>query len=448
MTTMKKLCLITKAACVLLVFACKKDKNEQVKVPELTTTAVTNITAATAISGGNITSNGGETITISGICWSTSNQNPTLSDDTTKGNTASGSFTAILTELNSSSTYYVRAYATNRIGTGYGNVVTFNTGNGAPTATSLTITGDAIVGAELTASYTYSDPESDPQSGSTFKWYVANDAAGAGEVEISGATELTYTIQDDQEEKFIRFGVTPKSSAGNTDGTEVKSAFIGAVGEATTVTFTYNGAEVTYGIITGLSGKKWLDRNLGASRLAQSADDYVAYGDLFQWGRASDGHQLITRNGINNGDAIGVNGTATTQSSSNVAGTNKFIIDVNILGDWRNPQESNLWQGVNGVNNPCPAGWRVPTLQDWENEFSNTSTIDDAFSRLKIPRTGYRFCGDGVFYGTDAAGYYVTSTVDDSQDPDFSFRVKFDATSFSNLQVNRGSAYACRCIRE
>src|SRR5690606_7842405 len=80
-----------------------------------------------ASSGGNITNNGGATVTASGICWSKTNQSPTINDARTTGNTASGNFSADMTNLEPNTTYYLRAYATNSAGTGYGNAVTFTT---------------------------------------------------------------------------------------------------------------------------------------------------------------------------------------------------------------------------------------------------------------------------------------------------------------------------------
>jgi plastocyanin len=99
---------------------------EQTSVATLTTDIVSLITSTTAFSGGNITSDGGETVTVRGVCWSTS-QNPTISDSKTADGTGAGIFTSSLMGLSTSTAYYLRAYATNNIGTAYGNQVNFTT---------------------------------------------------------------------------------------------------------------------------------------------------------------------------------------------------------------------------------------------------------------------------------------------------------------------------------
>ncbi|MEI6753121.1 MAG: fibrobacter succinogenes major paralogous domain-containing protein, partial [Paludibacter sp.] len=103
---------------------CVKDN---VPTITITTTASSEITATTATCGGNITSDSGATITARGICWSTS-VNPTvdLATKTTEAGTT-GAFTSIMTNLTPKTTYYVRAYATNSVGTAYGAEISFTT---------------------------------------------------------------------------------------------------------------------------------------------------------------------------------------------------------------------------------------------------------------------------------------------------------------------------------
>lgn len=127
---------------------CLKDEENggaTVSLPTVATSSVTDITETSATCGGNVTANGGANVTARGVCWST-NQNPTLSNSFTTNDNGTGSFTATLTDLTASTTYYVRAYATNSAGTAYGEEVNFTTaapaipvdGQPCPDATTVT----------------------------------------------------------------------------------------------------------------------------------------------------------------------------------------------------------------------------------------------------------------------------------------------------------------------
>ena len=94
--------------------------------PTVTTAAVTNIGEHSATSGGNVTDDGGSPVTVRGICWGTSH-NPTTSNSHATSGSGTGSFTVSMTDLTAHTTYYVRAYATNSVGTEYGNEVSFTT---------------------------------------------------------------------------------------------------------------------------------------------------------------------------------------------------------------------------------------------------------------------------------------------------------------------------------
>lgn len=94
--------------------------------PTLTTWEVSEIAETKAISGGNISADGGALVTARGVCWSTS-QNPTIDGMKTSDGSGTGTFTSNITGLISNTTYYIRAYATNNSGTSYGNQQTFTT---------------------------------------------------------------------------------------------------------------------------------------------------------------------------------------------------------------------------------------------------------------------------------------------------------------------------------
>jgi starch-binding outer membrane protein SusE/F len=106
-------------------------------IPVITTTSVTAITGSTALTGGNITVGGGADITARGVCYGTAT--PTISDTKTSDGTGSGVFTSSLTGLKGNTTYYIRAYATNSAGTGYGSVLSFSTPVDLPQVTTTAV---------------------------------------------------------------------------------------------------------------------------------------------------------------------------------------------------------------------------------------------------------------------------------------------------------------------
>jgi len=284
--------------------------------------SLSEITSISAMGGGNISTDGGASVTARGVCWSTS-QNPTvsLSTKTTDGS-GTGSFISSLSGLQSGTTYYVRAYATNSQGTAYGSQVSFTT-TSAPAVSTVTST----------------------------------------------------------------------------------------------------------------TGKVWMDRNLGASRVATSSTDDQAYGDLYQWGRDTDGHEKRTSQ------------TTSTLSSSDTPGHGKFITINSGNYDWRSPQNNNLWQGVNGINKPCPAGFRIPTAAEWEAErasWSSRSSSGAYASPLKLPMAGYRDGSSGSLYDVGSYGYYWSGTVDGSSAQGLSFYSGY-ATMFYYYRASGGSV---RCLKD
>ena len=183
------------------------------------------------------------------------------------------------------------------------------------------------------------------------------------------------------------------------------------------------------------TGKTWMDRNLGASRVATSSTDVAAYGDLYQWGRGADGHQC--RNSA----------TTATLSSTDQPGHGNFILAPNSPGDWRNPQNTNLWQGVNGVNNPCPSGYRLPTETELNTErlsWNSYNSFGAYTSPLKLPMTGDRGGGSASLSAVGTGGYYWSQTISSTA----SLYLLFYSTDAFTLAISRSFGISVRCIKD
>lgn len=195
--------------------------------------------------------------------------------------------------------------------------------------------------------------------------------------------------------------------------------------------------ETNYGTVTS-AGQVWMDRNLGASRVAQSYDDSEAYGDLYQWGRGTDGHEKRTSST-----------TTTLAVDTDSPGHGSFIYTYSSPGDWRSPQNDSLWQGVSGINNPCPAGFRLPTATELETERNSwiSDNIDGAFSSpLKFVGASSRsiFDGEVIAAALGFTGTYWSSTVNQTSANGLFFnRTKAYVTSQA-----RGYGSSVRCIQD
>lgn len=190
-------------------------------------------------------------------------------------------------------------------------------------------------------------------------------------------------------------------------------------------------------VTSPITGEKWMDRNLGASQKAISSSDPLAYGDLYQWGRGRDGHQCRDSR------------TRSGSTSLDRPGHDRFILETTALDDWRNPQNNLLWQGLNGINNPCPAGFRIPTNQEFDNENINTGA--SAFnSFLKLPYSGWRNNTNGevslIAEGT-SYGFVWTSTVSGGTSTNDAEAFAYYSTRAYLNPYARARGYSVRCIK-
>jgi len=188
-------------------------------------------------------------------------------------------------------------------------------------------------------------------------------------------------------------------------------------------------------VMSHSTGMIWMDRNLGASQVASDSTDEGSYGHLYQWGRFADKHQCR------------ISGATSTLSSTDQLGHGSFILAPNSPVDWRSPQNPNLWQGGDGINNPCPAGYRLPTEAEWEAErlswISNNAAGAFA-SPLKLPMAGRRYSSNGALYNLGSYGGYWSSTTFGT----YSRYLAFYSGSASMYSTNRALGTTVRCVRD
>ncbi len=165
--------------------------NNNASTPTLTTTNISNITENSAQSGGNVTDDGGSTVSARGICWSTS-PNPTTANNTTNNGSGLGNFISQLSGLESNTTYYVRAFATNSVGTAYGNQLTFTTlgsGNVSPAFNPIPADGTTNVPLNGTLSFT---PGNNTPANATFKLYFGTNQNPTISFNLGTSTSFSY----------------------------------------------------------------------------------------------------------------------------------------------------------------------------------------------------------------------------------------------------------------
>ena len=202
-------------------------------IPTLTTTTVTSITQTTAASGGNITSDGGSSVISRGVCWSTTT-GPTIADNTTSNATGPGIFVSNITGLTANTKYYVKAYATNSVGTAYGDELTFTT-NAVVTTVPGAPTGVSATAGNAQATITFTAPGSN--GGSAITGYTVTSSPGgftgtgsASPITVTGLTNGTaYTFT------VIATNANGNSSASSASNSVTPSSVPGAptIGTAT-----------------------------------------------------------------------------------------------------------------------------------------------------------------------------------------------------------------------
>ncbi|WP_299578315.1 hypothetical protein [uncultured Sunxiuqinia sp.] len=398
-------------------------------IPTVHTLASDSIWSSGAVSGGDVVADGGAEVILRGVCWS-SDTIPTIDLLTkTKNGSGLGEFESFLGGLKHASTYYIRAYATNSLGTAYGEIDTILTAPVVPTLGSVVLeaiddstqlgTADVIDdgGAEVIERglvwNTTGNPTLDDE-------VILNGEAGVGTYSdtITGMVEgPTY---------YVRAYAT--NSVGTAYGPDISSK---SCPTAFTVMHVegFSGAPesktvVYHSVSTDLSGdlRCWLTQNLGADQQATSMNDATeaSAGWYWQFNR-SQGYKYDS---------------SRTPSNAWEAWTTSI-------------SESSAWVAA---KDPCNLllglGWRIPTKTEWENADAapqDWTTGADAFaSVLKLHSAGVLAYNNGVLAGRGSYGRYWSNTQINTSSAYF-----MDLYSGSRINYfSKAYALPLRCIRD
>ena len=177
---------------------------------------------------------------------------------------------------------------------------------------------------------------------------------------------------------------------------------------------------------------------LGAMKVCEALDDEFCFGDYYQWGRRADGHEKYGSD-VTTTLAIDINNTHAY-----------FIIQNNISPyDWTTVDtdgflRSTQWSRIDG-NSICPIGYRVPTIQELEDEIIYINNSIDAFnSFLKLPSSGSRYGYDGSYRYESMSGHLWSSSIHHEGAYNLHY---YSILSYTGSN-GRANAYAVRCIKE
>ncbi len=307
-------------------------------VPTVTTTDVSSILPTSAVSGGNVTADGGATVTARGVCWSTS-QNPTVSNSHTTDGSGTGSFSSSITGLNPNTTYYVRAYATNSEGTAYGNQVSFTTlPPSIPTVSTTSVTGITYNAATSGGNVTADGSATVTARGVCWSTSQNPTVSTSHTTDGSGTGSFTSSITglNPNTTYYVRAYAT--NSAGTAYGNQVSFTTYNdgqpCPGAAIITDYdnnTYNTVQIGY--------QCWMKQNLKTTHYSD--------GTSIPLGGNTTSYDVAYRYYPNN-------------SSSNVS-------TYGYLYNWKAVMRNSSSSSSNpsGVQGICPTGWHVPSDAEW-----------------------------------------------------------------------------------
>lgn len=417
--------LVSLLAIVGLFQACKKPT-----IPELTTVAITDIGLTSAVSGGTIITDGGDEITAKGVCWST-DPDPTVADQKTSDGKGNAAFVSNIVGLAEGTTYYVRAYATNEVGTAYGNEQTFTTNE---------VTGAILTTTEATN-------------------ITSTTATAGGNITDAGGGTIIA--------RGICWGTNPNPTiAGNktTNGADIGS-FSGNITGLTDGTVYYyrayatNSFGTTYGQefsfitpVTDIEGNMyktviigsevWMAENLKVTKfnddseipLVPEAVDWIVL--------SSAGYCWYNNDPDYNKPLYGALYNWYAASAANICPTGWHVptdLEYNALEVALGLPQADVdvwgWRGTDhGSKMKSTTGWNA----------GETGTNTSGFTALP---GGYRFHSDGVFNLQNSLAYFWTATEHDA-DRGWYRRLDGNNAAVYKASTDKRAGKAIRCIKD
>jgi uncharacterized protein (TIGR02145 family) len=380
-TTMKLLTAIFLLP-IILVMSCKKDNNT---TAEIATISESNVTSNSITTGGNISSDGSTQINYRGIAWAM-HANPNVGDSVTKEGKGAGSFNSTISHLNANTTYYLRAYAINGVGTAYGNELKVVTAKGLATIVTSPVTG--IIPLSASSGGRISNDGGAPVTERGMV-YSKNPNPTTADLKIvagadTGSFSATLTPLASQEIYYVRaYAIT---SYGTAYGEQIQFKSASAS--------TLSDIDGNIYIYVTLCGKDWMTSNLQTTKY-KNGDPILNGSTGYTWSSNSSGAYAFPNGNAANKDGYGL------------------LYNLPAIKDAR------------GI---CPAGWHVPTDEEWaqleicqgmtqaETEQYNVrgtiapSLVEGGSSGLNLKKAGYLFNPDGSYKSFNSFGMFWSST--------------------------------------